>query len=333
MRNLLCWLCLLWCLAPLVAQPTPAPQPLALYHTRIKDVVEVSNLRDNHLMGMGLVVGLKGSGDKSDAAVKALQNMLKRQKFQITNEQINPGNIALVMVTVSLPPLARKGTRLDATVSSLADAKSLAGGILLTTFLKGLDDQVYAVAQGVLSQTSSLPTIAIVTNGAIVEREVPASLVSAQGNILLRLTTPDFNTAVHIAAAINRRFAVSCAQAIDLGLVQVAVPKEMLAQNRVADFIAAVFDLPVAAETPARVVINERTGTVIMGENVTLRPVTISHNQITIHIRADNTDQGCVTVQKLVTALAALQVSTKDLIDIFRMLKRIGALHAELVIA
>jgi flagellar P-ring protein precursor FlgI len=302
-------------------------------YTRIKDVAEVSNLRDNHLMGMGLVVGLKGTGDKSDAAVKALQNLLKRQKFQITNEQINPGNIALVMVTASLPPLSRKGTRLDATIASLADAKSLSGGILLATFLKGLDDQVYAVAQGVLSQTATLPTIAIATSGAIVEREVPVAMVSPQGTVSLRLTAPDFNTAVRIAGVINQHFGTPCAQAMDLGLVQVAVPKKHLLGNRVSDFIAEIFNLPVATEVPARVVINERTGTVIMGESVTLRPVTISHNQITIHIRADNTEQGCVTVQKLVTALAAMQVSTKDLVDIFRMLKRAGALHAELIIS
>ena len=302
---------------------------------RIKDIVEIIGLHENTLMGMGLVVGLQNTGDKSEAAIKALRNLLRKYKFNLATTDLALGNVALVMVTAKLPPLIRKGSKIDVQVSSIGDAKSLAGGMLLTTFLRALNNKVYAVAQGVLSQSNSnLPTIAIVSNGATVEREVPVSLISRKGELILRLKNPDFNTANRIAMAINRKFAneIPCCYAMDMASVKVIVPLKYRRVDKISKFIAEIFTLSVTPDNPARVVINERTGTIIIGESVTISPVTIAHNQITVRITADP-NQEQITVQKLVKALFALRVTPKDLVAIFRMLKRAGALHAELIIS
>ena len=301
---------------------------------RIKDLTEVIGMHENHLMGMGLVVGLKNTGDRSEATLRALRNLLQRQNFRVADNEIVPGNVALVMVTATLPSQVRRGMKLDLTVSSIGDAKSLAGGTLLSTLLKGLDNQVYAVAQGSLSTSSALTTIAMATNGAIVEREVPFALATPKGELLLRLLSPDFNNAQNIADAINSKFGKDkpICFAMDMVVVKVVIPAAWAGEENLARFIAEIIALPVTPDPLSRVVIAEKTGTIIMGAAVTLSPVAIVHNHITIRIAPDEGKTGPVTVDKLVSALTAMQVAPRDLIDILRLLKRAGALHAELVI-
>ncbi|NUM35381.1 MAG: flagellar basal body P-ring protein FlgI [Candidatus Brocadiae bacterium] len=299
---------------------------------RIKDIAQIEGIRENQLMGMGLVVGLRNTGDRSEAALKALRNLLKRYNFQITESQLAAGNVALVMVTANLPALSRKGSRIDITASSIGDAKSLFGGTLLATFLKGLDQNVYVVAQGYLSPSPGLPTVAAVTEGGIVEREVPTSWVSEKQEIHLRLNNPDFNTAARVSEAINKKFSgeLPCSYPIDMTIVKVLLPERYRGKENIARFVAEIMLLPVLPEVPARVVIQEQTGTVVMGDSIAIHPVTIVHNQITIRIQGD--DKGITTVQKLVSALSALQVSSKDVIQILHILKKSGALHAELIL-
>ena len=316
------------CLIVLVVAALALPSGQA---AKIKDVVEIVGLQENSLMGMGLVVGLPQTGDKTAAALQAMQNLLRRYRFRVTASQLASGNVALVMVTCTLPPLARKGSKIDVTVASIGDAKNLTGGVLLTTYLRALNQQVYAVAQGVLSQhNASQTTVAMISNGAIVEKEVPVSLISANGELLLRLKNPDFNTASSIAAIIEKRFGKGYCLALDMATVRIVVPQKH--RQRISRFIAEVFSLEIVPETPARVVINARTGTIVIGATVTISPVTIAHNQIIVEIVADVPRQKSVTVHKLASSLLAMKVSSRELIAIFRMLKRAGALHAELII-
>ncbi len=299
---------------------------------RIKDIAQIAGIRDNQLMGMGLVVGLRNTGDRSEASLKALRNLLKRHNFQISEDNLASGNVALVMVTANLPPLARKGSKIDITASSIGDAKSLAGGTLLATFLRGLDQNVYVVAQGYLNSGSGLPTVASITEGGIVEREVPSAWVSEKQEIHLRLNHPDFNTAAKISEAINKKFPgeFPCSYPVDMTSVKIVLPERYRAKENIARFVAEIMLLSVLPEIPARVVIQEQTGTVVMGDSIAIHPVTIVHNQITIRIQGD--EKGITTVQKLVSALSALQVSAKDVIQILFMLKKSGALHAELIL-
>ncbi|BBM84984.1 flagellar basal body P-ring protein FlgI [Candidatus Uabimicrobium amorphum] len=302
---------------------------LGMVHAaRIKDIVEVVGLRENPITGMGLVVGLPQTGDQNPAALKALRNVLQHYDFRVSERDLAQGNVALVMATAQLPPLATRGTKIRITVSAIGDATSLNGGVLLPTFLKALNKKIYAVGQGTLSTDLQSPTVATVHNG-IVERDAPASFVTAKGQIFLRLKNPDFNTANRISQAIMQKFDNDC-HTLNLNTVRVQVPYEYKKKNRISQFIAEIYTLEVIPDIPARVVINERTGSIIAGDSVTISPVTITHNTIKITIGLNNGQQK-ITVEQLTNALLSVGATSKDLVVIFRMLEAMGALHAKLI--
>lgn len=306
---------------------------------RIKDIAHVEDARPNQLIGIGLVVGLNGTGDKMRLAPQMMQNMLRHFDLSLAQRNIAARNVAAVMVTANLPPFAKPGMRIDVTVSSLGDARSLEGGFLLLTPLKGPDGNVYAVAQGPVSigPEGSFPTVGVVTNGAIVEREVPVEL-SRNGVISIVLNNPDFTTARRIAESINSSFG-DIAEAKDASKVEVKVPSSY-ARNLVA-FISSLEELEVTPDAPAIVVINERTGTVVMGENVKISRVAVAHKNFSIVVGPTEAGappvQGYMmefpettTVGDVVKALNAVGATPKDIIAILQAMKRAGALHAEL---
>ena len=343
---------------------------------RIKDLVEFDGVRANALVGYGLVVGLNGTGDgqQSVFTVQSIINMLRRRGVILTvnPRQLQIKNVAAVMVTATLPPFARQGNHLDVQVSSLGDAKSLQGGILLQTPLIGGDGQVYAVAQGSVSlgggfsarapgaaAQKSHPTTGVVPGGALVEREVPITL-GAEGRVMIALQQPDFTTADRVAAAINDALGQSAARLEDAGTVSVRLRGE--SSQEAADLVAVIEGLDVTPDLRARVVLNERTGTVIIGNDVRVLPVAIAHGSLQVTVKTDfgvsqpapfsdgrtvvvpDTDlrieEGAkqnlsvlnagVSLGQLVGALNALGVTPQDLIAILQAIRTAGALQADL---
>ncbi|WP_242522985.1 flagellar basal body P-ring protein FlgI [Thiocystis minor] len=268
---------------------------------RIKDLANIAGVRDNQLIGYGLVVGLNGTGDQTTQApftVQSLKNMLGQLGVTIP-PNVNPQlkNVAAVMITADLAPFAKPGQRMDITVSSLGNAKSLRGGTLLMTPMKGADGQVYAMAQGNLtvggfgaggddgsSITVNVPSVGRIPNGATVEREVPSSF--GQGDsLVLNLKRPDFTTANQMSEVINERFGGDVAQPLDGSSVQVRAPTDR--GQRVA-FVSMLENLSVATgDPPARVVINARTGTIVIGSGVKVTPAAVSHGNLTVTISED----------------------------------------------
>lgn len=343
---------------------------------RIKDLAVFRGVRSNQLVGYGLVVGLTGSGDSDDAKfmLQSLSSMLEKMGVTVKPEDIEVKNVAAVIVTAELPPFARTGSRLDILVSSLGNAKSLQGGTLLMTPLKGADGQVYVVAQGPLSTggftvgantgdkvQKNFTTVGRVVQGGLVEREVPFNL-NQKESLSLALHRPDFTTATRMAQAINAGLEANVARAQDSGTVQVAVPPKYLGD--LAPLIAVIETLSVVPDTVSRIVINERTGTVIMGESVRISTVAIAHGNLSVEIKTSlnvsqplpfsSTGRTAVTpdtqtvvqegraplyvmptgvsIGEVVRALNALGVTPRDLISIFQALKAAGALQAELEI-
>lgn len=344
---------------------------------RIKDLATIAGVRDNQLIGYGLVVGLDGTGDQTTQApfsTQSLKNMLNQLGVTMP-DGVNPQtkNMAAVMITADLPPFAKPGQRMDITVSSLGNAKSLRGGTLLMTPLKGADGQVYAIAQGNLTVggfgaggadgsriTVNVPSVGRVPNGATVEREVPTSF--AQGDHLtLNLRRPDFTTSYRMVDVINSRFGADVAQSLDGSSVQVRAPRDP--SQRVA-FVSMLENLTLeAAEPPARVVINARTGTVVMGAGVTVRPAAISHGNLTVTISENPAvsqpgalaggqtvvvPQTDVAIEQdrnrmflfepgtalgdIVEAVNEVGAAPGDLVAILEALREAGALRAELVV-
>lgn len=346
----------------------------ALHAERIKDLASIQGVRTNQLIGYGLVVGLDGTGDQTTQTpftVQSLKNMLTQLGVNMpAGTTLQLKNVAAVMVTANLPPFARPGQTIDVTVSSLGNAGSLRGGTLLMTPLKGVDGRVYAMGQGSLIvggygasgaggsvQVNSL-RVARVPNGASVEQSVPTPL--GQGDFIsLDLRQPDFSTANHIAQAINRNFGAGRAQALNAGQVQVAAPP--LPGERV-QFIAQVEDLNVTAGEPvAKVIIDARSGTVVLGQNVRLRPAAVAHGNLSITISeqpqvsqpnpfsrgqtvvtpntsiATKEEKGHLmlfkagtSLEAVVRALNAVGATPTDLVAILQALKMAGALQAEL---
>jgi flagellar P-ring protein precursor FlgI len=343
--------------------------------TRIKDVVDVEGVRDNMLVGYGLAVGLNGTGDtlnNSPFTGQSLMGMLERMGVNVRGEALKTRNVAAVMVTATLPPFATQGTRIDVTVSALGDAKSLLGGQLLVTPLLGADGEVYAVAQGSVatasfsaggsaaSVTKGVPTGGRIAAGAIVEREIEFSL-EKQRQVRLALRNPDFTTARRIADAINSFLASPAARATDPATVQLALP----AGNRgdIVGLITDIEQLPIQPDQIARVVVDERSGVIVMGDKVRISTVAIAQGNLTIRITetpqvsqpqpfAQNgqtavvprTDvqvdeqsgrrmavlNSGVTLQQLVESLNALGVGPRDIISILQSIKAAGALQAEI---
>jgi flagellar P-ring protein precursor FlgI len=347
-----------------------------LHAARIKDIAGFRGVRSNQLVGYGLVVGLAGSGDSDDAifTLQSVSSMLEKMGVTVKPEDIKVKNVAAVMVTADLPPFARMGSRLDALVNSIGDSKALQGGTLLMTPLKGADGQVYAVGQGPVSTggftvgansgdkvQKNFTTVGRIVQGAVVEKEIPFNL-NQKDTLTLALHQPDFTTATRMAEAINAGLLENAAFPQDSGTVQIAVPPKYL--GNIAQLIASVEVLSVTPDNISRVVINERTGTVIMGESVRISTVAIAHGNLSVEIKTSfNVSQPMpfsgtgrtvvtpdtetsvkegrapiyvvpsgVSIGEVVKALNALGVSPRDLISIFQALKAAGALQADLEI-
>lgn len=360
--NTLCWVLVLCSLWGGVA-----------HATRLKDMAAFQGIRSNQLVGYGIVVGLSGTGDKTSPMItQALASMMDRMGVSIDRNQINVKNVAAVMVTASLPPFSRLGSRLDVTISSMGDAKSLGGGTLLLTPLKGVDGNVYALAQGALAlggygaegdgggQTKNHLQVARIAGGATVEREVPITL-DGREKLFLSLYHPDFTTAIRVTEAINRALGQPLARAVDSGSVRIDVPESL--RETIPMFIAGIEALEVMPDIPARIVVNEKTGTVVIGENVRISTVAVAHGNLSISVKEMarisqpeplsggetvvtpeteiNADEerakvmlleGGATIGELVRALNAIGVSPRDMISIFQTIKAAGALQAELEI-
>ena len=339
---------------------------------RIKDIVEIKGVRSNPLQGYGLVVGLNATGDDSPVSKRMLTNLLRRSGLVMTPADVASKNMAFVTVTAELGPFARTGTTLDVTVSATGNTTSLQGGTLLLTPLQGADGQVYAVAQGPLTmggfsasgQKSSVSqnhaTVGRVSNGATVEREELATFVDESGALTLSLRNPDFSTAEAVRTAINSLHPAT-AETLDGGTVRVRVPSE-LARKELAALVDKIGNLDAKVDSPAIVVINERTGTVVVGQNVGISMVAISHGNLSIitqekeevsqplpFSRAGTTEKTQrteitaveemgtlrvvprqVSVAELARALNAMGLSPRDLISMFEALRQAGALQAQL---
>ncbi|MEO5340173.1 MAG: flagellar basal body P-ring protein FlgI [Magnetococcus sp. MYC-9] len=339
---------------------------------RLKDVVDIEGVRGNPLTGFGVVVGLNGTGDSSVSFTgQSLRMMLERMGiYTDPAQQVKAKNVASVMVTATLPPFARQGGKLDVTLSSLGDAKNLQGGTLILTPLKGADGKVYAVAQGPVSiggfaaegvaqsVQKNHPTVARIAGGGVIEREINFEL-NQEYQLQLALRNPDFTTANRVVKSINNLFGEPLATARDSGTIQLAVPTSY--QGKVVDFVSRLENLQVDPDQSAKVVINERTGTIVMGENVRVSTVALAHGGLSIRITESpqvsqpnsrsggsttvtpktNIDakeqegkvlemEAGVTLGELVRGLNAIGVTPRDLIAILQSVKASGALQAEL---
>ena len=340
---------------------------------RLKDLVAIEGVRENQLIGYGIVVGLAGTGDRQQTifSQQSLTNMLERMGVSVSPTAIRVKNTAAVMVTATLPAFAQPGMQIDTTESSIGDAANLQGGMLVLTSLRGADGQVYAVAQGPVltggfatgrggaSQTVNHPTVGRSPNGATVER--PAPSVTPKSVVRLQLRRSDFTTAARVTDAVNQRFAQGMhptAQAESGGVVNVTIPQEYATHT--TEFLAALENLSVDADGPARVVINERTGTIVLGKEVRVAPVAILHGNLSVEIQTTFTvsqpsalSQGTsevipqtsvaakeektrnvvlkqgATIEELVRALAAIGSTPRDVIAILQSLRTAGALDAD----
>jgi flagellar P-ring protein precursor FlgI len=345
---------------------------------RIKDIADIQGIRGNPLSGVGLIIGLAGTGDTSPASRQMLTNILRDSGIVLAPKDLTGGNIAIVMVTTELGPFAREGSRIDIDVSAIGDAKSLQGGMLLPTPLKGLDDQVYAVGQGGISLggwaaggneatiSKNHQTVGRVPGGATVEKAEIATFVDYIGDqrfITLSLRNNDFTTAQRIGKIINDKHP-DIAVVVDAGTIRVKIPKE-INQKEVAGFIDDITLAEVTVDVPAIVVVNERTGTIVVGENVGISAVAISQGSLVVKVKetanvsqptAPFSDAGTtekvpdtilgveekggylipvnrsVTVADLAKTLNAIGATPRDLIAIFNALKKAGALQARLEI-
>jgi len=346
-----------------------------VWAARVKDIAGIKGARPNQLIGYGLVVGLNTSGDddKTEFTFQSLTNMMQRMGIVVDKGKVDIDNVAGVMVTATLHPFAKVGTRIDVVVSSMGNAKDLQGGTLLLTPLSAPDGNVYAVAQGPISiggfaaggaagggVQKNHPTVGYIPGGAIVEKELPLHLLEKQ-TISLNLNNPDFTTCLRLNEVINKGLGEDIAQPIDAGTVEIKVP--LKSQENLVEFISLIENLEIAPDTIAKVVLNERTGTVIMGENVRISTVAVSHGNLSIIIKErERVSQPLpfsegetvvtpetevvvgeesrrlivvpegVNIREVVRGLNAIGVSPRDLISILQAIRASGALQAELVI-
>lgn len=367
-RHVRSFLCLV--AAMLMVQPDAA-----FAQMRIKDLVEVEGVRGNQLLGYGLVVGLNGTGDRlqnSPFTQQSLEGMLERLGVNITGLNVKTRNVAAVMVMAELPPFPRQGTRVDVSISTMGDAKSLAGGNLIATPLMGADGKIYAVAQGPVatsgyavegaaaSVTKGVPTSGRVANGAIVEREVDFDLDSLE-RVRLALRNPDFSTANRIATAVNQNLGSDTARATDPTTVDLLVPAAY--RGDIAGLLTRIETIAIKPDQVARVVIDEQSGTIVMGENVRISTVAIAQGNLTVRVEETpqvsqpgpfaqqgqtvvvprtkiavdegegkrlNILDGGVSLNELVNGLNRLGATPRDIIVILQAIKAAGALHAEL---
>ena len=369
--------------AALVPAVAPTQQAVSVPTERIKDVASVAGVRTNQLVGYGIVVGLNGTGDGNVAAtLQSMQSMVSRFGMNIDAGSLNAKNAAAVMVTAELPAFAKPGQKIDITVATLGGAKSLVGGNLLMTPLVGADNETYAMAQGNLavgglgvsgangsSVTVNVPTVGRIPGGATVERTVATPFESMPA-MMLNLNTPDFSTAQRVVDAIDKAMGPGTASALDAATVKVTAPRDV---NQRVSFMAAVQDIKVdQAAPPARVIVNSRTGTIVIGDGVFLTPAAVSHGSLTVRITESQTvtpgqggiatGQGAVAqggqntttqnsqidvnqpkvkmflfapgvqLSKIVDAVNSVGASPSDLVAILEALKQAGALHADLIV-
>lgn len=364
------WLTLLICALALLVNPSNAGP------VRIKDLVNFDGVRGNDLVGYGLVVGLNGTGDglrNAPFTEDIMTNILERLGVNVTGEQFRPKNVAAVLVTATLPPFARAGGQVDVTVSAIGDAKSLMGGTLVMTPMNAADGQIYAVAQGTIiaggaqaegdagSVTQGVPTAGSIPSGARVEREIEFELETLN-NLRMALREADFTTAGRIEQAINREFGRRVALMLDSGTVQLDVPATRM--RSVAHALGRIENIIVQPERKARVVVDQRSGTIVMGEDVRISRVAISQGNLTLRIQEQPLvvqpnpfSQGQTVVvprtnaaieeepgiglaevpegtslSEVIAGLNALGVSPRDMIDILKSIKAAGALHAEFIV-
>ena len=343
---------------------------------RIKDLVEFDGVRGNDLIGYGLVVGLNGTGDglrNAPFTEEIMTNILERLGVNVTGEQFRPKNVAAVFVTAGLPPFSRTGSQIDVTVSAIGDANSLLGGTLIMTPLNAADGQIYAVAQGTViaggvtvegdgaNVTQGVPTAGVIPSGARVEREIDFDL-SDLNNMRLALRDADFTTAARIEAAINDNFGRRVAIMQDSGTVTLNVPATRM--QSVAHAIGRIENITVQPERKARVVVDQRSGTIVMGEDVRISRVAVSQGNLTLRVQerplivqpnpfaegesvvvprteaAIDEEEGTglaevpdgTSLSEVIAGLNALGVSPRDMIDILKSIKASGALHAEFIV-
>lgn len=361
--------------APKMAAVTGDPfnaSGFGLPSVRIRDLARVESVRSNQLVGYGLVVGLNGTGDSASSpyTIQSVVAMLQRFHVQVDPRVLKTRNVAAVMLTADLPAFAKSGSKLDITVSSVGDAASLQGGTLLQTPLLGADEKAYAVAQGSVlvggfaaggggaSATKNHPTAGRVSGGATVEREVPTQLADADGSVRINLGQPDFDNATRIANAINVRLGDGAAVAMDSATVRVTPPA---GETDPVKLIAEVGNFTFQPSVPAKIVLNERTGTVVIGGSVRLAPVAVAHGALSVEINTDlivsqpsafaktgetviapqvgvkaGEDRASLielkpgaTLAELVRALNALRATPRDIIAIILAIKNAGGLFAE----
>lgn len=314
---------------------------------RLKDIATVKGVRENILIGYGIVVGLKGTGDSStDITAQSLTRLFGKLGLDVQgNAAVKSKNAAAVIVTAKLPPFARVGNQIDVTVSSIGDSTSLEGGVLLVTPLRAGDQNVYAVAQGPISigsvadgSTKNFPTVGRVVAGASIEKDVDVNFASKK-NFRLSLHHPDFTTSARVATLINAELGGKFASARDSGTIDVVVPFNYNGNS--VELLATLENVQVNVESKAKVVLNERTGTVVMGEKINILPVAISHGDLAIEVKGATKGakpdrvaelRSGTNVSDLVKVLNTLGVQPKDLTAIFQTLKHVGALQADLEI-
>lgn len=313
------------------------------YAVRLKDISNVRGVRSNQLVGYGIVVGLNGTGDsKSEFTSKSIERMLDRLGMKVDGKDLASKNVAAVILTASLPPFARAGNKLDITVSTLGDASSLKGGTLVQTPLRAADQQTYAVAQGSVlvgfSQTGVHETVGRVPNGAMIERDIGEQFASRR---LFRLTlnNPDFTTAARVMKTINRELAGKYASALDAGTIDIVSPTSY--EGKGVELLALIEGIEINPDNVARVVINEKTGTVVIGQGVKISRVAVSHGDLTVKVGGEGKKKDGDTVMMfdeatnvgdLVKGMNRLGVTPKDLITILQTIKASGALHGDLEI-
>jgi flagellar P-ring protein FlgI len=343
---------------------------------RLKDLVEFDGVRSNDLVGYGLVVGLNGTGDglrNSPFTEEIMTNILERLGVNVTGEQFRPRNVAAVLVTASLPPFSRAGSPIDITVSAIGDATSLLGGTLVMTPLNAADGEIYAVAQGTIiaggvtasgdaaTVTQGVPTAGVIPSGATVEREVDFDF-GALTSVRLALRTPDFTTAGRIEAAINDDFGRQVAVMLDSGTVELNIAETRMPSP--AHALGRIENILVEPEIRARVVVDQRSGTIVMGEDVRISRVAVSQGNLTLRIEEEplvvqpnpfsdgqtvvvpRTDASIqqnpgiglaeiregTSLSEVIGGLNALGVAPNDMIDILKSIKAAGALHAEFIV-
>jgi flagellar P-ring protein FlgI len=351
----------------------------AAQSVRIKDLGKLQGLRENALVGQGIVTGLAGTGDSpsNQSTRQALSNMLSQFNIGVVPEQIQSRNVAMVMVTAALPALARAGDAIDVSVTSIGDARSLLGGTLLLTALRGPDGKVYALSQGALSVggfrydangntvQKNHPTVGAIPSGAVVEVGVVSAPSEFDGVLTFLLNEPDYTTADRIAQVINNAIGADTALPRDAAGIEIRVPERD--KQRIVNFVARLEALSIQPDRRARVVLNERTGTLVSGGDVRIAPVAVSHGDLRVTISSETSvsqplsirsnhsgvrtavvtnsqlsavegqsaafvDPTHSTVSDLVRTLIRMRTNTRDIISILRAIKAAGALHAELVI-